>query len=456
MTLFGPLRMIAALGLTTALLGCGDIETFTDTTGTLNDIRTRGKLVVLTRNAPTTYYEGRKGPDGYEYQFTQFLGRALGVAVDYRLYGSIEEILAAIQAGEGHIAAAGLTRTETRAQTYRFGPDYKTVQQQVVCHREGTNPKGITDLPQASLLLIRASTYEERLKELQAEVSDLRWQATDELSIEQLLKHVWERQVDCTVANSNIVAVNWRYYPELSVAFAISEEQPLAWILPPDSNKLQRFIEDWYRQIEEAGVMDSLNERFYGHVNIFDFVDACAYRKHIEQRLPKYRALFEAAAKAHNIPWTLLAAQAYQESHWNPKAKSPTGVRGMMMLTQATAKEVGVTNRLDPKQSIMGGARYLVRTIERIPDSVQGRDRIWFALAAYNIGMGHLYDARTLAKQLGKDPDTWLGLQSILPLLSQKQYYQSLQYGYARGAEPVRYVQRIRNYRDILEKHVSG
>ncbi|MFN2350041.1 MAG: transglycosylase SLT domain-containing protein, partial [Thioalkalivibrio sp.] len=165
---------------------------------------------------------------------------------------------------------------------------------------------------------------------------------------------------------------------------------------------------------------------------------------------PRFRPLFETAAASHEVRWTLLAAQSYQESHWDPAARSPTGVRGLMMLTQPTAAELGVTNRLDPAQSINGGARYLADLRRRLPETIQEPDRTWIALAAYNVGMGHVFDARGLARDLGRNPDSWVEFREVLPLLAQPRYHRKLRYGYARGTEPVEYVRRIRNYEDIL------
>ncbi|HEY5648079.1 MAG TPA: transglycosylase SLT domain-containing protein, partial [Nitrospiria bacterium] len=121
-----------------------------------------------------------------------------------------------------------------------------------------------------------------------------------------------------------------------------------------------------------------------------------------------------------------------------------------------TAKEVGVSNRLDPEQSVRGGAKYLDNIRRRLPEEMAEPDRTWIALAAYNVGMGHVRDARELARRLKKDPDQWSSLSEVLPLLSQKKYYKTLKHGYARGREPVLYVNRIRNYRDILEKTLEG
>ena len=185
------------------------------------------------------------------------------------------------------------------------------------------------------------------------------------------------------------------------------------------------------------------------------WLDSTLFYSHLQTRLPQYREGFKKAARKHNIPWTLLAAQAYQESRWNRHAKSPTGVRGLMMLTRTTAASLGIQNRLDPHKSIAGGAAYFAQLLKKIPLSVKEPDRTWIALAAYNVGMGHIKDAQTLARQFNKNPYRWDDLKTILPLLAKKKYYKTLQHGYARGQEPVQYVKRIRSYWDLLDKRLS-
>ena len=175
---------------------------------------------------------------------------------------------------------------------------------------------------------------------------------------------------------------------------------------------------------------------------------------HIETRLPQYRRQFEEVAQAYGISWTLLAAQAYQESRWDRHAVSPTGVKGLMMLTRDTASSLGIRNREDPTKSIEGGARYFQSLEKRLPRHIGKADRVWIALAAYNVGMGHVKDAQRLARRMGKNPDSWKDLKTMLPLLAQKPYYKTLQYGYARGWEPVQYVKRIRAYHALLGQYL--
>ena len=175
--------------------------------------------------------------------------------------------------------------------------------------------------------------------------------------------------------------------------------------------------------------------------------------KRVSSRLPDYQEMFQEVAQKYGLEWQLLAAIAYQESHWDHKATSPTGVRGLMMLTLPTAKEMGVKNRLDPRQSLDGGTRYFLQTKSRIPDDISEPDRTWFAMAGYNIGLGHLEDARVLTERAGRNPHLWNDVKEFLPLLQQKKYYSTVKYGYARGYEPVSYVRNVRHFRTILNWH---
>lgn len=410
-------------------------------------------LKVMTRNAPTTWYQGREEQHlGPEHDLIQSFSRFSGIKVEIVEGETIGEILKAIQQNEVDLAAAGLTITDQRQKEgLRFGPAYATVQQQLICRRNaGGIPKTLDDLDDKTIQVIADSSYAERLHELKVEHPGLRWQEVNDKDTEQLLEMVWEKEIDCTVADSNIVSINRRYFPELVVAFPLSEEQSLGWLLGKQADELEPRLEAWLETIEENGELAQILERYYGHVELFDYVDLSKFYQRIKTRLPKYLPWFEKYATENNLDWTLLAAQAYQESHWNATAKSPTGVRGIMMLTLNTAKSVGVTSRLDPEQSIRGGAVYLNKMLKRIPETVQDVDRIWYALAAYNIGFGHLKDAMILAEREGKDPNRWVDLKTILPLLARKQYYKTLKYGYARGSEPVKYVQSIREYQQAL------
>ena len=421
----------------------------------LDRVLSDAEIVVVTRNAPTTYYEGRDGDAGFEYELTKAFAEHLGVKPRYIFKDNTSEILATLESGEADIAAAGLTRTEGRDEQFLFGATYQVVSQQVVCRRKGKQPNKLEDLEGIELVVPADTSYVERLNYLKRYYPFLNWRIEEQLNTESLLEKVWRQDIDCTIGDSNIVAINRRYYPELSVRFDISEPEILAWVLPKNAEGLQAAINDWFENIEEDGTLSQLLDKYYGFIEVFDYVDIRTYTRRIHSRLPKYQTYFQQAAKHYDLDWQLLAAMSYQESHWNPQAKSPTGVRGIMMLTLTTAQEMDIKSRLHAEQSIWGGARYLKQMARRLPDNIGEPDRSYMALAAYNVGFGHLMDARQLAVQLDKNPDNWSELADVLPLLARKQYYASLQHGYARGYEPVTYVQRIRDYQDILEKELQ-
>jgi len=418
----------------------------------LEQLKAKGELVVLTRNAATTYYESREGHLGVEYEMIQAFADSIGVKARFVTKQDVSDLFGAIKKGEGDIAAAGLTHTKEREEKFLFGPTYQMVTQQLVCRRGGKRPKKFADLAGVSIKVSAHSSYVEQLKKIKNIHPGIIWEEIENTDTETLLEDVWLKKIDCTIADSNIVAINRRYYPELSVRFDMTEPEPLAWVISVDDNGLQYLLEDWFNGYKDSSKLDEAMHRYYGYIERFDYVDVRAYQRKIKSHLPKYKKVFKQAAKRYNVDWTLLAAQAYQESHWRAKAKSPTGVRGMMMLTRITAKELGIKNRLDANASITGGAHYLSKLRKRLPDSVTEPDRTWLALAAYNVGMGHIWDARKLAKQLNKNPDRWQELATVLPLLTKKKYYNDLKHGYARGFEPVSYVKNIRDYQNMLEK----
>jgi membrane-bound lytic murein transglycosylase F len=418
----------------------------------LEQIKAKGELIILTRNAATTYYESREGYMGVEYEIAKAFADSLGVKARFVTREDISDLLSSVNEGYGDLAAAGLTNTEERSKKFLFGPTYQMVAQQLVCRRGGKRPKKIEDLVGLRINVPVHSSYVEQLNKIKTFHPELQWQEVENTDTESLLEDVWLKKIDCTVADENIVAINRRYFPELSIRFNLNQPEPLAWVIPKKAGDLKDALEEWFSDYIKSGKLDDVMHRYYGYIERFDYVEARAYQRKIKSHLPRYQKLFKKAAQRYNISWTLLAAQSYQESHWRAKAKSPTGVRGMMMLTRTTAKQLGIKNRLNPEASIMGGAYYLDNLRKRLPESVTEPDRTWLALAAYNVGMGHIWDARKLARQLGKNPDRWQELAEVLPLLTKKKYYRKLKHGYARGYEPVDYVRNIRNYQDMLEK----
>ena len=295
--------------------------------------------------------------------------------------------------------------------------------------------------------------YAERLAALKQQYPALEWSESEDHETEALLQMVWEGLLEITIADSNIVALNRQFFPELQVAFDLQKPEPLAWALPlSDDNSLHDAVAQFLEKIRASGELNNLLERYYGPASRSNFINLTVYQVRLRNRLPLFQQFFEAAGKKQGLDWRLLAAIGYQESFWDPKARSPTGVRGIMMLTEETAKQMDIADLLDPQQSIDGGARYLRHLIDRLPERITGTDRLWLALAAYNIGLYHLEDARVLTQKQGGDPDRWNDVKQRLPLLADPAWAVKVKYGAARGMEPVVFVNHVRTYYDVLVK----
>ena len=411
-----------------------------------------GVLVVATRHTPSTYFDGAQGPDGFEYELSRRFADALGVRVRYVFPDTAEDILYATSHSMAHLAAAGLSITPDREALVDFSRPYRHVKEQVVYRRGNRRPRGFDDVNPGDLHVARGSSHEETLTSLRRNgESELRWEALDATNGEALLAAVDRGEIRLTMSNSMELALYRRIYARAARAFEIGDPRPIAWAFPKSTDRsLQQAADRFIQSLEESGELEHLHARYFGHTGRLNFVDVREFWRQVRDRLPGLQAYFELAEQETGIDWRLLAAIGYQESHWQADAVSPTGVRGIMMLTQKTAEQMDVDNRSDPKQSILGGAQYLRVIEKKLPERITEPNRLWLTLAAYNVGFGHLEDARVLTQRDGGNPDLWVDIKQRLPLLSKKAFYETLRYGFARGREPVDYVENIRNYFDLL------
>lgn len=417
----------------------------------LEEIRERGELRVLSRYGPTTYHVKGEELAGFEYELAKRFADHLNVELKIIVPDNLDDILHFIEQGKADIAAAGLTITPDRQDIIRFGPVYQQVTQQFVYRLGSKKPKNLTALADGQLEVVAASSHVEQLQSHQQEIPTLTWTENTELDSSGLLELVQLELIDYTIADSNEIAANQIQFPELRVAFNISEPQSLAWAMPlAEDGTLYNEMVMFFKKMEETGDLHRLKEKYYSHIRHFDYFDTRAIDRRILTRLPKYQDMFEQAGEKFGIDWRLLAAVSYQESHWDRYAVSPTDVKGLMMLTNNTAKQMKVANREDPAQSIEGGAGYLMSIKKRLPKRIVEPDRTWLALASYNVGLGHVEDARKLTQASGGNPDLWTDVKARLPLLSKRKWYKKTRYGYARGGQSVHYVQNIRRYYDIL------
>jgi membrane-bound lytic murein transglycosylase F len=437
-----PAALLAVVALVTAMKPAPSA---------LEQIRERGELVVVTRTAPTTYYHDQHGATGLEYELASDFARELGVELRVITRDSISGLLAAVDGHHADLAAAGLTVTPERQAEVRFSAPYQHITEKLVYRLGGERPRQLADLAGKHIAVLADSSHAERLQALQNEY-DFRLEEVEGASAERLMTLVDEGYFDYTVVDSNAYAVNRTLFPELAAAFDLGEPQPLAWALRQGKdNSLYLAVQRFITQKKADGTVAGLKERFYGHMKQFNLFAARSFLKHMEQRLPRYAEAFRKAGERYNLDWRLLAAMGYQESLWDESAVSPTGVRGLMMLTRATASEMGVADRTDALESIDAGAAYLRKLLDRVPEDISEPDRTWMAVAAYNVGWGHVEDARKITEYQGDDPHNWADVRKRLPLLKQPDYYRYTRHGYARGgAQSVLYVSHIKRYYNQL------
>ncbi len=414
-------------------------------------VQQRQLLKVGMINHPLSYFIGSDGTAGIEYDLAKSFSDYLGVKLEVSSFETSEALFQALKQNEIDLAAAGLLYQPEQAQQFQLGAAYYSASWQVVYKKGSQRPYKIEDL-QEDIVVPAGSAVLPILQNLQAQYPKLTWRITDQFTQEELLLQVADGVIPYTVAVSIDVSAAQHIKPNVAVGFDLTDEVPVVWYLQPSAySELQASVLEFMNQANETGLIARIEEKYFNHLARFDYVDAQSYLKAIETVLPKYQTLFE--KYRGDLEWQMLAAIAYQESHWDPNATSPTGVRGMMMLTRATADRMNIRERTNAEQSIKAGSEYLHLLINQLPQTIPAEDKIWFGLAAYNMGIGHLLDVRRLTKQLGGDPDNWLDVKKNLPLLAEKRYYTQLKYGYARGFEAFQYVENIRRYYHSIINH---
>lgn len=445
----GVVTLLLAVALWPSLPG------FNQTENRIAAIKSRGILHVSTLASPLTWNVVNGKASGFDYELAQLFADYLNVELEMTPRTAISDLFDDLDNGNADLLAAGLTYNTKRSQNYQAGPAYYHVSHQMVYRVGSPRPKSLAGVTENQLMLSSGHGVIDLLEQLkESDYPDLSWSLSDKQTSNQLLGEVIDGNLPFTISDSISVSLFQRVHPQLAVALDITDEQPVTWFSSRDSDdSISAALLDFYSQISSNGTLARLEEKYLGHIGNFDYVDTRYFLKSVDTVLPDLQPLFE--QYADTIDWTLLAAISYQESHWDTHATSPTGVRGLMMLTKNTAQSVGVTDRLNAEQSIRGGSRYLSEMMSKVPDTVAEDERIWFALTAYNIGYAHMMDARRLTSLQKGNPDSWAEVKTRLPLLSQKPYYSQTNYGYARGHEAYAYVENIRKYHLSLEGYLQ-
>jgi len=417
---------------------------------TLHKIKASGVITVITRNNAHCYYIYREKAMGFEFDLAKAFSEHLGVELKV-ITPTWDGLFDALNKEDGDFIAASMTITPSRQAQADFSHEYLSVQQKALVYSGNYKIRSIEDLAGKTVHVRRGTSYEERLHALAENGLDVKVRLYEDTPTEEFISMVADREIEVTIADSNIALLNRRYYPDIRIAFPIEEPESLGWAVKKGELGLLGEINGFLNKIKKNGLLDRIYNKYYAHVEIFDYIDLKKFHERLDTRLPTYKDLIRKTARKHGFDWRLIAAIIYQESHFDPNAKSFTGVEGIMQLTRDTAEEMGIGDRRDPKQSIIGGVKYLRKLYKRYGEA-KDPDRLLITLASYNVGHRHILDAQEIAREMNLNPQSWSSLEQVLPLLRYPKYYKKTRHGYARGTEPVRYVHRILTYYDILKR----
>jgi membrane-bound lytic murein transglycosylase F len=416
----------------------------------VNPVQGKGELRVVTLEGPTTYTKGTRGTEGLEFRLAQEFAREQGFDLYMYPVASPALMRAELAAGRADIAAAQLTADKTWTPVGDAAAVYDHVAQLVV-YRRGEDEPEVADLASLHLLVRAGSPQEQMLQRLKIRLlPKLGWTAISPHGVDPL-QDIQNGVGDYAVVDASEYAYARHLYPDVVPAFALPESRPVQWVVRHTDPDLYAAVNRFIETMQHTGLLTSLLMPPLQDRRVLAYQDTRQFHQDIAARLPQYRAWFEEASEQTGVDWRLLAAIGYQESKWDPEAQSPMGASGMMMLTSDTADSLGVEDRSDAHESILAGARYFQEVREKVPAHIPEPDRTWLAIAAYNVGYGHVEDARRLAQMRGKNPDSWQDVREQLPLLADESWYERLKHGFARGAEPAQFVDRIQRFLKLLE-----
>jgi len=422
-------------------------------TDPLKKIQERGTIRVGTLSSPLTYYYDRNIAKGYEYQLVKSFADYLGVELEITTSRDPRRLFDLLASRKVDMLAANLMTSEDRNNHFSAGPVYRKERLLAIYRKQQdySPPKSLTQAQGKSIEVLVHSGETAALEYLKDDHENLVWTEVTDINRLDLLTRVQNRSSEIAIVPESLWQSFESYHPELAVAFELDLAQPVAWYsAKARENRLAEVIRVFFSREETNQLIEKLESAPAPAKNPLNYFDLTSFREAVEQRYVELKPLFEEAAENTGYDPLFLAAIGYQESHWKADAVSPTGVRGIMMLTEDAAADVGVNDRTDKRQSILGGAQYLKIIAAKIPDRIAEPDRTYFALAAYNIGFGHLEDARILTQREGDNPDSWKDVAKHLPKLEDPEYYPQTRYGQARGSEAVTYVSNIRRYQTIL------
>ena len=422
--------------------------------GDLPEIRKNGVLRVLTVNNPMSYFLYRGQQFGFDYEMTKLLTKSLGVKLDIVVAPRYDLLIPWLLQGKGDVIASSLTQTKRRDKDVLFSDSYLEVDELIVQHEDDKPIQDLSELTDKTVHVRQSSSYFERLKKLQGEGVKLKLKVVEEdLDTEELIDRVGRKEIELTVADSNIVRLLRRMKAPVIGTLALPRSRSdtprssIAFAVRPSAVQLQSAINGFIKHNDKSAAFNGIRKKYFGKRGRYK--KAQKLRSENSQRISPYDSVIKRYATKYGFDWRLISAQAYAESRFNPNAKSWVGAIGLMQVMPKTGASLGFKNLENINQGVHAGVKYMSRLMERFDKAIPFHTRVHFALAAYNAGLGHVFDARRLAKNRGLDPDQWFGnVEKAMLLLQQPKFAAEARHGYCRGSESVKYVAAVQEYYD--------
>ncbi len=421
----------------------------------LEDIKKRQVLRVLTRNNSTCFFIYRGEQLGFEYELARAFAKELGVRLEVIVPPSREALEEYLRDGKGDIVAAGLVATSEREKEFAFTRGYSEVSEIVVA-KQGGAIKSLDDLKGHKVTVRKSSSYYATLQGIKDKYGFSIDVAPEEKETEELLDELGAGKIEATVADSNIVEIEMQQNDKLNALGPIAKPQQQAWMVRKDQPQLQAAADEFLKKTYKSVFYNMTVTKYFKNTKQIKAATGDE-RADAGGHLSSYDDLVKKYAKQYEFDWRLVTSQMYQESHFDPAAKSWVGALGLLQVMPKTAQELRIDNIVEPDNGIHAGVKLMAKYSGMFSsDLVKEKDRIRFALAAYNCGPGHVIDARRIAKDQGLNPDKWFGnVEKAMLFLAQPKYAKAARFGYCRCGEPVKYVSEIQTRYDAYAKLVG-
>ena len=420
-------------------------QTFTDD---LSGLKERRRLRMITRNNPMTYFIFRGLQVGFEYELMKKFASQHDLRLEIVIPDSHAELLSYLNEGKGDIVASAMTITEERQEQAAFTRPYNEVSELVVVRADDNSINSLQDLVGRPIHVRASSSFYTTLMALRDSIEGIEIALVpDDVETEEILVGVEEGVYDITMCDSNLLDVERAYGRQLKAAFSVKPAE-LGWAIRKDNTDLLAALNEYIKKEKGGLFFNMMKKRYFENTRTIAKAKD-SMRVGLSGQLSPYDDLTKKYASQYGLDWRLITAQMYQESKFDPKAVSWVGAQGLMQVMPSTGEQLGFTDLHDPQESIHAGVKYMYQLINRFDHKLPMEERLRFALASYNVGYGHVLDARRLAREMRWDANRWFGnVEKAMRLLSQPEYYERARYGFCRGGQPVHYVENIQRFYD--------